>query len=75
MRARERDPLDAIEFDVPLLRSVVPRGGVVGAGLDLCELDQRQLSEFVAEALELSSAQKKRRLERAEEPSLEELKK
>jgi hypothetical protein len=38
-------------------------------------LDQRQLSEFVAEALELSSAQKKRRLERAEEPSIEELKK
>ena len=75
VRARERDPLDAIEFDVPLLRSVVPRGGVVGAGLDLCELDQRQLSEFVAEALELSSAQKKRRLERAEEPSIEELKK
>ena len=75
VRARERDPLDAIEFDVPLLRSVVPRGGVVGAGLDLCELDQRQLSEFVAEALELSSARKRRRLERAEEPSIEELKK
>ena len=75
VRARERDHLKVLEFNIPLLRSVVPRGGVVGDGLDLCGLNQRRLSEFVAEALELCLDQKRRRMEATEEPTIEELKK
>jgi len=73
VRTREEDPLKTIEFDAVLLRSVVPRGGVVGKGLDLGELGPRKFSEFLSEAL--SSRKKQPARETRKDSAITELKK
>jgi len=75
VRTREEDPLKTIEFDAVLLRSVVPRGGVVGKGLDLGELGPRRFSEFLAEALTLSARKKQPARETRKDSAITELKK
>ena len=75
VRTREEDPLKTIEFDAVLLRNVVPRGGVVGKGMDLAGLGPRRLSELLSEALTLSTREKQPERETREDSAITELKK
>ena len=75
VRTREEDPLKTIELDADLLRHVVPRGGVVGKGLALAGLGPRRFSEFLSEALTLSTREKQPARETRKDSTITELKK
>ena len=75
VRTREEDPLKTIQADVDLLRNVVPRGGVVGKGMDLAGLGPRRFSEFLSEALTLSTREKQPARETRKDSAITELKK
>lgn len=57
VRSREPDPLRSMELLAPLLKNVVPRGGVAGAGLNPGEMSHQQLCGLIAGALESFSQQ------------------
>ena len=75
VRTREEDPLKTIELDADLLRYVVPRGGVVGKGMDLAGLGPRRFSEFLSEVLTLSTREKQPARETRKDSAITELKK
>ena len=75
VRTREEDPLKTVELDADLLRYVVPRGGVVGKGMDLAGLGPRRFSEFLSEALTLSTREKQPARETRKDSAITELKK
>ena len=57
VRSRDPDPLRSMELVAPYLKTVVPRGGVVGGGLGQGSISHEQYCGLIAGALEIFSAQ------------------